>query len=65
MSENDDELGDEDWDARQLAFEQRLEAISNKLKEDAEKLREIGDKLIEVSGTILIEEIEEYLNDNS
>lgn len=45
------------------SFDERLEALRSRLEEDAAKLRDIGDKLMEVSGKILVQEIEEFLDE--
>jgi hypothetical protein len=60
---NDDELGDEDWDANMIEFQSKADAIKKRIEEHAAKLHEISDKVSEVLGVILIDEIEEYLRE--
>ena len=62
---NDDELGDDEWDANMIEFQSKADAIKKRIEEHAEKLQEISDKVSEVLVTILMSEIEEYLREQS
>ena len=62
---NDDELGDDEWDAQMIEFQSKADAIKKRIEEHAEKVTEIGDKLSEVLSIILIDEIEDYLREQS
>lgn len=46
-------------------LEKRAEELKRKLNADAEKLHEIGDNLIHINGVILVQEIEEFLREQS
>lgn len=60
---NDDELGDDEWDAQMIEFQSRADEIKKRIEQQADKLHEISDNLSEVLGVILIDEIEEYLRE--
>ena len=60
---NDDELGDDEWDAQMIEFQSKADEIKKRIEQQADKLHEISDNLSEVLGVILIDEIEEYLRE--
>lgn len=60
---NDDELGDEDWDANMIEFRSKADAIKKRIEEQAAKIGSISDKLSEVLISILMDEIEDFLRE--